>query len=91
VGVFGLISGFAIRPFVTNSASRFGVSRVCSGVGPAPEIPGMVESSVFPRMTQNAGLFPEKLGTPVRNAMDTDRIIFYPSALKISSSCFTIL
>jgi len=42
-------------------------------------------------MTQNAGFFPEKGGAPFRNAIGTDRIIFYPSGLKISPSRFTTI
>jgi hypothetical protein len=91
VGVLGLIFRLVIRPVVTSSASRFGVRRVFSGVGPAPEIPGMVETRVFPRITQKAGFLPERRGAPLRNGMSTARIIFCPSGLKISPSHFIIL
>jgi hypothetical protein len=43
VGVFGRAATLVIAPVVTSSASRTGVSRVFSGEGPAPEIPGTVE------------------------------------------------
>jgi hypothetical protein len=69
VGVFGLTDWLVIRPVVTSSASRFGVMSVCSGVGPAPEIPGIVEIKVFPSITQKTGLFPWIWGEPVRNAI----------------------
>jgi len=77
VGVLGLMGRLVILPFMISSASRLGVRRVFSGVGPAPEMPGMVEIRVLPRMTQKAGFLQEIGGAPVRNGMSTqDRIIF---------------
>jgi hypothetical protein len=44
-----------IAPVVMSSASRTGVSSVFSGVGPAPDIPGTVDSMVFPSTTAIIG------------------------------------
>jgi hypothetical protein len=77
VGVFGLTDWLVIRPVVTSSASRFGVRSVCSGVGPAPEMPGIVEITVFPSITQKTGFFPEIWGVPIRNAMYTQNIFIF--------------
>jgi len=57
VGVSDLTGILVIAPCATSSASRIGVNRVFSGVGPAPEIPGTRERSVFARMLQNSGFF----------------------------------
>jgi hypothetical protein len=61
VGVFGRTGMLVIAPVVTSSASRTGVRRVFSGVGPAPDMPGTVESMVFARtsaITGRRGLIP---------------------------------
>jgi hypothetical protein len=74
--VFGLRGRLVIRPVVTSSASRLGVRRVFSGVGPAPEKPGIVEIRVFPRITQNKGFLQGTQGVPERNGISIQMIIF---------------
>lgn len=60
VGVFGLAETLVIAPVVTSSASRFGVSRVFSGVGPAPDMPGMGgEQSIAEDKRHHRALGPE--------------------------------
>jgi hypothetical protein len=72
VGVFGRTGMLVIAPVVTSSASRIGVSRVFSGVGPAPDMPGTVESMVFARTSAiigRRGLIPgssERKGVDIR-------------------------
>jgi hypothetical protein len=56
VGVFGLTGILVMAPFVINSASSTGVSRVFAAVGPAPETPGTVESMVFASIPTKSGL-----------------------------------
>jgi hypothetical protein len=56
-----------ITPLVISSASSTGVRRVFSGPGPAPEIPGTVESSVFARMPAKKGLLKAMSGFSERN------------------------
>ncbi len=70
VGVFGLAETLVIAPVVTSSASRFGVSRVFSGVGPAPDMPGMVESRVLPRISAIIGRLGLNCGSFERNGRD---------------------
>jgi hypothetical protein len=54
-----------------SSESRTGVRTVFAGEGPAPETPGTVERSVFPRTTQKSGRsgrfggLPERKGIPI--------------------------
>ena len=55
VGVLGFTGMLVILPCMINSASRMGVSKVFSGVGPAPDMPGRVLSRVFARILQNSG------------------------------------
>jgi hypothetical protein len=55
VGVFGLPVMLVIAPSVISSASRLGVRRVFSGLGPAPEMPGTVESMVLARTAAKSG------------------------------------
>jgi hypothetical protein len=62
VGVFGFTGMLVIDPRVISSASRTGVRRVFSGVGPAPDIPGTVLKTVFPRILQNKGLVTARCG-----------------------------
>jgi hypothetical protein len=69
VGVLGLSGKLVILPLVTSSASRLGVMRVFSGVGPAPEIPGIVEIIVFPRIAQKIGFLNRIFGDSERNGI----------------------
>jgi hypothetical protein len=62
VGVFGFTGMLVIEPCMISSASRIGVRRVFSGVGPAPEIPGTVLRIVLPRILQNKGLVTARCG-----------------------------
>jgi hypothetical protein len=50
-----------------SSASSIGVSRVFSGVGPAPETPGTVDSRVLARMPQKTGFVKKSEGFSERN------------------------
>ena len=54
-GVFGFKGMLEIYPFAISSASSIGVSSVFSAVGPAPEIPGIVERRVFASIEQKTG------------------------------------
>ncbi len=67
VGVFGRAGTLVIAPVVTSSASRTGVSRVFSGVGPAPDMPGTVESMVLPRTSAIIGRHGRNPGSSERN------------------------
>jgi len=58
-----------MTPFVMNSASRMGVRRVFSAVGPAPETPGSVDNRVFARIPQNTGFLQGNGGFAERNAI----------------------
>jgi hypothetical protein len=55
VGVFGLPVVLVISPSVISYASRLGVRSVFSGLGPAPDMPGTVESRVLARMPAKRG------------------------------------
>jgi hypothetical protein len=86
VGVLGLSGKLVILPLVTSSASRLGVKRVFSGVGPAPDKPGIVEIMVFPRIIQKIGFLHGIFGDSERKGIDNQRmIIFYPLCLNISA------
>jgi hypothetical protein len=69
VGVLGLMGRLRISPYSTSSESRFGVSRVFSGVPPAPDIPGTVDRIVLPNMTENTGCDEEMEGISQRKAI----------------------
>jgi len=69
--VFGLTGMLVMAPLAISSASRIGVSRVFSGLGPAPEIPGTTESIVLARILQKRGLFGAKDGQVERKAIRT--------------------
>jgi hypothetical protein len=68
-GVLGFRGILEIRPFAISSASRTGVSRVFSAVGPAPEIPGTVERRVFASIPQKTGFEKVISGILERNTM----------------------
>jgi hypothetical protein len=67
VGVLGLLGWLVITPLVISSASRTGVRRVFSGPGPAPEIPGTVDSRVFAKIPAKRGLSKAISGFSERN------------------------
>ncbi len=67
VGVLGVASRLVMAPVRTSSASRIGVSRVPCGDGPAPEIPGTVERSVFPSTAAKSGRSNRIAGVSERN------------------------
>jgi hypothetical protein len=69
VGVFGFEGMLVMDPCAISSASRMGVYSVFSGVGPAPDIPGTVESRVLERMLQNKGRSGRISGFVETNAM----------------------
>jgi hypothetical protein len=70
VGVFGRTGWLVIFPLMISSESRTGVRRVFSGVGPAPDNPGMVERRVLARTAPNRGCFGGSPGVPERKDMD---------------------
>jgi hypothetical protein len=84
VGVSGFTGWLVIAPQVISSASRTGVSRVFSGVAPAPETPGTVDRRVFPRIPQKSGLLKVISGISERNPMIISGYIFVLTSLKIS-------
>jgi hypothetical protein len=69
VWVLGFDGMLVMDPCAISSASRMGVYSVFSGVGPAPEIPGTVESRVLERMLQNKGRSGRISGFVETNAM----------------------
>jgi hypothetical protein len=73
-----------------SSASRIGVSIVFSGVEPAPDTPGTVESRVFPRMAQKSGFLQATSGISERNPIRIYSYILMHSSLKISVKSTTI-
>jgi hypothetical protein len=84
VGVSGRTGIEVISPRVISSASRIGVSRVLSGVGPAPETPGTVERRVFPRILQKTGSFGERSGTG--SAKGIFHLCLFSLCIKVSSN-----
>jgi hypothetical protein len=56
VGVSGRIGMLVIVPFMISSESRIGVKTVFSGEGPAPDMPGTVDSMVFASIGAKTGL-----------------------------------
>jgi hypothetical protein len=73
VGVFGFTGLLVIDPWIISSASRIGVSRVFSGFGPAPEIPGTVLRIVLARMLEKTGEVTSRCGS-----VETNGISFHP-------------
>ena len=85
VGVFGLPAMLVIAPSVISSASRLGVRRVFSGLGPAPDMPGTVESRVLARMPAKRGDLKEMSGFSERNGIAISAYqLLRLSSLKIS-------
>jgi hypothetical protein len=64
-----------ISPLATSSASRIGVNRVFSGDGPAPEIPGTRDRSVFARILQKSGFSEPQGDSWERNGISTTTLI----------------
>jgi hypothetical protein len=80
-GVLGFSCILEIRPFTISSASRTGVSRVFSAVGPAPEIPGTVERRVFASIPQKTGFEKAISGVFERKPMVIRSYVLLPVVL----------
>ena len=88
VGVLGVASRLVIAPVKTSSASRIGVSKVPAGDGPAPEIPGTVERSVFPSTAAKSGRSKRIAGVSERKAMGS---LFFSCRVKRSGTMFEVV
>jgi len=77
VGVSGREGMLVILPLRTSSASRMGVKRVFSGLGPAPDIPGTTESIVLARTAAKRGCLGESEKVSETNGMDGLSLFYF--------------